>query len=431
MINQRDYPLWHGTAPMATMLRDMIDDGKFLEEGEGIRVRDRAGRWYLDGRSALWNVTLGYRNPVVTEAIIKQLAELPMATLLSYDRPAAVTVEYARTLATHLPDALRHIRLGNSGSQMTETAVLVSRFHRRVTGEPDRTDVICLQGSFHGTGPTASALSGLNPLGSTTDAQVHHVSPEGSWSHNVAKCTEQIGPERVTAVMIEPIMGTYGAVPDAADLGDLARYCRSQGIHLIGDEVSTGFGRTGALSHLVDLGIEPDMLVLGKGITSGYVPAAALAVGDTIWDAVFDPPSGAGLPLGSTTDGHPLAAAAGLAVLRVLYDDGLLATVAGKGKVLLQALTSIRDEFVPAGDVAGAGLMCRFALRDGNGERWAQSDVGLLRRTCEAKGLLFSSGLGCVWFMPPLITSESECGEMANIVASAFTELRRAGTLPA
>ena len=105
--------------------RSAVD--RFLVAGEGIRVRDAAGRWFLDARSSCWNLGLGYSADEVKEAIRRQLDELPNATLLAYDRPAAVTIEYARALRDAFDSRLPYLRLGNSGSQMTETAVLISR----------------------------------------------------------------------------------------------------------------------------------------------------------------------------------------------------------------------------------------------------------------------------------------------------------------
>ncbi|GLZ28697.1 aspartate aminotransferase family protein [Lentzea sp. NBRC 105346] len=394
-----NHPLWHGIG--------VPDD--FLVEGDGVRVRDRSGRWYLDGRSTLWHGTLGHNHPKVIAAIQEQLNTLALGTLLIYDRPAEVTVRFAEALAAQLPDGLRRIRFGNTGSQMTEAAVLLSRYHRRITGERDRTAVITLWGSYHGQGAGATPLSGM--LADRVDwcgpllPDVHHAQYHGSWASSIAKVAARLGPDRVTAVVIEPVMGTTGVLAEQQDLAELAKYCRDNGIHLVADEVSTGYGRVGALSRSVQLGVVPDMLVLAKGITAGYLPAAALVVNERIYQDLKDAEP---FPHGSTTDGNPLAAAAGLAVLDVLFGDGLIDTVIPKGEVLRKALE--QQGF----DVAHAGLLQRVALP---GQTFDQ--VSKLRRACEDNGLLVSAGLGCLCVLPPLVITEDDCREIAERLGGA------------
>lgn len=424
MIDESQYPLWHGPVAMGPALRECLSEDTFLVEGHGVRVRDQAGRWYLDGRSTLWHGTLGHNHPAVIEAIQRQLATLSLGTLLFYDRPPKVTVDFARALAARLPEGLRRIRLGNTGSQMVEAAVLLSRFHRRATGQPRRTGVITLWGSYHGMGAGATPLSGM--LDDRKDwcgpllQDVHHAQYAGSWANAIGKVVDRLGPDTVTAVVVEPIMGTTGVFAGADDLRALAELCRANDIHLIADEVSTGYGRVGALSRTEQLGVVPDMLVLAKGIAAGYLPAAALAVSERIYADVAETPDGQGFPLGSTTDGSPLVAAAGLAVLDVLFGDGLIETVHGKGAVLHEALTSACG----GREVAHAGLLQRVVLRHDNGVPWTFAQVSELRRLCEDNGLLVSAGLGCLCVLPPLVITEDECVEIGDRLGKAFEQVK-------
>jgi adenosylmethionine-8-amino-7-oxononanoate aminotransferase len=432
VIPSSEYALWHGFEPMGSFLRETMSAEQLLVEGSGIRVRDQGGRWYIDARSALWNMTFGYGHPAVVAAIQRQLGQLSFGTLLSYEHPPAITVEFANALAARLPDGLRHIRLGTTGSQMNEAAILLSRFFRQVTGEPDRNAVISFEGSYHGTGPAASLLSGI--LSYAHDwcgpklPEVYNVPADGEWSAAVSDKVAALGAGRVTAVVIEPLTGSSGIIPAPADLARLAGFCREQGIHLIADEVSTGYGRVGHMSRLLQLGITPDVLVLSKGITAGYVPGGALAVHDDIFGPLAEPESGQGFSHGSTADGHPLAAAAGLAVLKVLYEDGLIDTVQAKGKVLQEALAQVHQEYLPAGAVSGAGLMQRFQLLDADGSPWPWAEVRRLHAACEEAGLLNSMGMGCMWFLPPLITTDQECEEIAGRFADALAAVRKSGS---
>jgi adenosylmethionine-8-amino-7-oxononanoate aminotransferase len=435
VIDKSDYPLWHGPLSMSRSLRDRLTPDDFLVSGEGVRVRDRAGRWYLDGRSSLWHGTLGYSHPKVVGAIERQLRTLSLGTLLFYDRPPEVTVRFARALAGRLPAGLRRIRFGSTGSQLTEAAILLSRFHRRMTGQPDRTAVVSLWGSYHGMGAGASRLSGM--LADRHDrcgpllSDVHHADFTRSWAGSVTRVVDRLGADRVTAVIVEPVMGHTGVFADVEDLRALASFCRSAGVHFIADEVSTGYGRVGALSRVEQLGIVPDMLVLAKGMTAGYLPAGVLAVADRIYDDLADTPAGDGFPHGSTMDGNPLAAAAGSAVLDVLYGEGLIDTVDERGKVLHDVLCRVQKDHVSAGEVAGAGLLQRLALRTDDGFPWSTPQVDQLRKACEEQGLLVSGGLGCICVLPPLVITDEECAQIGDRLDAAFTTLRRNGALPA
>jgi adenosylmethionine-8-amino-7-oxononanoate aminotransferase len=420
-----DYPLWHGAMPMATALDGQLSADRFLVEGSGIRVRDAAGRWYLDARSGCWNLGLGHSARDVKDAIIRQLDLLPNATLLSYDRPAEVTVRYARALRDVFGPSLPYVRLGNTGSQMTETAVMLSRFARLLEGTPERTAVLSFEGSYHGMGPGGNAISGViayfdfcGPL----MPGVVRVPSHGSWTDNVRAALEQLPPERVSCVILEPQMGVMGVVPDGGDLQALAALCRDTGIHFIADEVTTGFGRTGAMSRCLDLGIEPDMLVLGKNLTAGYVPVGALLVSTALYDLAARQQPPLALPAGSATDGHPVAAAAGLAVLDVYRREGILDNVRRVGEHLHRRLTAVHERTIGYGGVTGAGLMRFFPLLDRSGP-WPPDRVERFRLACEDRGVLISSAAVGAWVVPPLVSTAADCDEIADAVDAALTAL--------
>ncbi len=414
-----DYPIWHGSIPMEVFIEHKLRAERLLVEGNGIRVRDQTGRWYIDARSSCWNLGLGYSAERVKEAIRQQLDKLPNANILSYDRPAQVTLDYARALRDAIASpTLRYVRLGNTGSQMTETAVMLSRLARVIGGEPERHLVLAFEGSYHGLGIGACALSGITaridfcgPLA----PGMHHVPAQGSWTGNIRQALDELSAERVTAVIFEPQMGSMGLLPEADDLRALASLCREAGVHLIADEVTTGCGRTGGMSRTLDLGVEPDMLVLGKNLTSGYVPFAALMVSAELYRLAANPDPPRFLPAGSATDGHPVACAAGLAVLDTYERDDILAHVRQTGAVLRERLETVHAKWIAEGSVAGAGLMIHFPLLRAGGAPWSFPDLGAFRTDCENNGLLVSASMRGMWVVPPLTTTEDDCAEIASI----------------
>ncbi|MBP2328670.1 adenosylmethionine-8-amino-7-oxononanoate aminotransferase [Kibdelosporangium banguiense] len=434
MFDGSDYHAWHGLAPMAHFHRDSHPD-LFLAEGKGSHVTDRAGRRYLDARSSMWNVTLGYSCEPVKAAIRRQLDELPFATIMRFEQPPAIMAQYAAALASMLPDSLGHIRFGNTGSQMTEAAAMLSRFYRRLTGEPGRTLVVTLESSYHGTGPLATALTGepkLQEFSAPLDPDVRHVTAppvagdcDGSAARAVLDLINELGADRVTAVMLEPVMGTDTITLPRDYLDRLIRECRALGVHVILDEVTTGAGRTGRMTVAETLGEVPDMVVMAKGLSGGYFPLAALAVHDGIYHRLSGLDQPIGFINGSTTDGHPLGMAAGLAVLDILRSDEFLAEVRETGAFLRSLLEETLADLPAVRAVRGEGMMLCVDLADENDEPWHVLAVNDLRVICRDNGLLTSLGHGNLPLMPPLTISRAECCELAETLSRSIREYLR------
>jgi adenosylmethionine-8-amino-7-oxononanoate aminotransferase len=438
MFDSSTYHAWHGISPMADFFHES-DPDLFLVSGDGVYVTDRAGRTYLDARSGMWNVTLGYSCEPVKRAMHDQLDRLPSGTIMRYDQPTAVAAEYATRLAACLPDGLDYVRLGNTGSQMTESAAMLSRFYRVMTGQPQRRYVISLHDSYHGTGPLATALTGepvLHEYSAPIDAFVRHAKApaaadcpgetcEGQCVAPVLALVDEIGTIEVTAIMLEPLMGTYLTTAPAHYLHALLAECCRRDIHLIVDEVSTGAGRTGAMTICGQIGLAPDMIVMGKGLSSGYFPLAALAVDKKIYQALYDPDGiWLGFPNGSTTDGHPLGAAAGLAVLDIITAPGFNERVQQAGARLR---TMIRDEFADTpcvGEILGQGLMLGVMFVN-DATPWSVGEIDRLRVACRDHGLLTSYSDGILPLLPPLTITPTECADLVGRLRAALTDIQK------
>jgi adenosylmethionine-8-amino-7-oxononanoate aminotransferase len=390
--------------------------GRALVSGRGCHVTDASGREYLDARSGLWNASLGYDNRAVAEAVTRQLATLPVAQSIRHDQPAETTLRYAERLVAVLPEHLRHVRLCTTGAQAVEGAVFLSRFTRIVGDDPDRTHVIAQLDGYHGIGGLATAITGepdVHALHGPLTPGVHHVRP---WDLDHLRAeVERIGPRRITAIVLEPVLGTGVLQAPPGYLAEVQRLCHEHGIHFVVDEVSTGFGRTGALTVTGELGLRPDMLLLSKGISSGYVPLAAIATTAEVLAAATARP-GVVLPHGSTGDGNPVAAAAGLAVLDELADGRVLANVQERGAQLEQALSALDGVL----RVRAKGLMIGVDID-------ADADtVAGLRLRCREEGLLLSTAGSTVVLTPPLVITAADCEEL---VAKLDRSIR--ATLPA
>jgi adenosylmethionine-8-amino-7-oxononanoate aminotransferase len=421
VFDSESYRAWHGTAPMADFFRDS-DPGMFLVSGTDCTVRDAAGREYLDARSSMWNVTLGYSCEPVKAAMRAQLDILPSGTVMRYEHPTVIAAEYAARLADALPDPLDYVRFGNTGSQMTEAAAMLSRFYRLMTGQQGRDHVITVTGSYHGTGPLATALTGepvLQKYSGPLDRYVRHVANVDD-VNDIVTLIDEIGADQVTAVMVEPVLGTFVRPVPLPYLNSLGAECRARGIHVIADEVTTGLGRAGGMTVSERLDHPPDMLVLGKGLSAGYFPLAALAVSRDIYTELARTEHRVGFLNGSTTDGHPIGMAAGLAVLDLVSAPEFFPSVREAAAFLR---TAIRDEL--AGEpavrrVGGEGMMLGVELAHPDDTPWSVSEVNRFRLACREHGLLTSFSRGVLPLLPPLTISRSDCVELVSRLGKAL-----------
>jgi adenosylmethionine-8-amino-7-oxononanoate aminotransferase len=408
---------------------DRVEADNCIVEGRGAWVRDAAGRWYLDAKAGLWNVTLGYDHPTLTEAIQRQLQTLPAGCLVRGEHPPQVAVDFANALAARLPAGIRRIRLGSTGSQLTEAAVMLSRCVRVAAAEPWRRDVIAMGAGYHGAGPGAWSLTDsphhhrlYGPLMSRVRRAPAFDGDADAGLEALKRALDHGGPDRVTAVIVEPIQGDRVITPSVRYWQGVRRLTEQHGIHLIVDEVATGMGRTGAVSLAAKLGVVPDMLVLGKGVAAGYVPATALAVSDRLYDVLYDGPAFAH---GSTSDGSPLAAAAGLAVLHVLFDEGMLDHVTRMGARLQRRLEQLRDTVDAVVEVGGEALMQGVRLADGDGAPWKPDRMRRLSAACAEAGVLIQTLGDRIVLVPPFVVDERDCDQIVEAIATAATTVGR------
>lgn len=431
MIDPESYPLWN--SPAISAFLKTLSIGEMFVEGRGVRLRDVNGTWFLDARSGLWNVTLGYDNPRVREAIKRQVDVLPYANAIGYGRPSALSLDAANALVPHLPAHLNKIRYCSNGSQAVETAVLLSRFLHRVACAPERSTVFGMWRGFHGLGAGGGALTGIPYVhyqsGQLLPDVLHAPGPfesSGGGQSDLELAITAHGPERVAAVVVEPIVGEGGHVLSAEYLHSLARFCRENGIHFIVDEISTGMGRTGAFTRSEQLGLRPDIITLGKGMTSGYAPLAAVVLSDEIYARIREVPYDQQFVIGSTNDGHPLGLAASIAVATALTTDGVLDNVATRGEALGRRLAEVSRAHPHVAAVRGAGLMhaVELASPDGSASGGA-SATNLLRLAMEGHGVLVSTlaKWPAIMVVPPLVLTDDDVEEIVTALDRALADI--------
>jgi adenosylmethionine-8-amino-7-oxononanoate aminotransferase len=347
--------------------------------GSGLEIVDAQGRRYLDASGGAAVSCLGHGHPDVIAALHKQLDRL------AYAHTAFFTSEPAERLADRLmeyaPAGIDHVYLVSGGSEAMEAALKMARQCFVETGEPQRRAIVARLQSYHGNTLGALATGGnawrrrqFEPL----LIETHHIDPcyayrlqrdgesDRAYAERAAQALEdkliEIGPERVIAFVAETVVGaTSGAVPPVGDYFKRIRaICDRYGVMLILDEVMCGMGRTGTLHACEQEGVAPDLMTIAKGLGGGYQPIGAVLLTRRIFEA-FANRSGA-FQHGHTYMGHPMAAAAALAVQDVIQRDNLIANVVAMGGLLQRSLAErfANNPFV--GDIRGRGLFRALEL---------------------------------------------------------------------
>jgi adenosylmethionine-8-amino-7-oxononanoate aminotransferase len=412
---------------------------------EGCQLWDRDGRRWLDGAGGAVVVGIGHGDASVAAAIADQAARVAYAhgTMFASEPLEA----YADELAPLLPLDDPRVYPVSGGSEAVETALKMARAYHLARGE-DRHLVIGRRGSYHGNTRGALDVGGREPLRRPYEPwlgqAVHTLAayeyrcpfpdthPAGCGRRYADALEAQIlaaGPGRVAAFVAEPVAGAGlgAAVPPDDYWPAVTEVCRRHGVLVVADEVMTGFGRTGRWFACDHWEVRPDLLVLAKGAASGYWPLGLAVASGQVHDTIGE----GGFTHGLTYSHHVVGAAAGRAVLRVLRDRGLVEAAETQGKRLRAGLEAGLGDHPAVGDVRGLGLLVAVELV---ADRSTRAPFPRSRRLTERvvaaardRGLLLYWSTGCVdghagdlvMLGPPLVASDAEIDEMADLTTAA------------
>jgi len=332
-----------------------------IERAKGVYFWDKKGKRYLDFSSQMVNMNIGHGHPKVIKAIQDQAAQLAFAHPGAAVEPRAAA---GAKLAEVTPGDLNKTLFTLGGAEAVENAIKMAR---QYTG---RHKIITRYRSYHGASFGALTATGdprrfAHEPGITGIVRVHDpyayrcpfgYAPKGNpqvYIDHVIQTIEFEGPENVAAILMEPITGYNGVIiPPENYWRALRTYADKHGILLICDEVLTGFGRTGYWFAIEQYGVIPDIMVLAKGLTCGYVPLGAVTVRQPIADYFDDHP----LHCGLTFSGHPIGCAAAYATLKVYEEEALIENSQMMGKYLEEQLMVLQTKHPCMGDIRGCGL---------------------------------------------------------------------------
>ena len=359
--------------------RDHQEKGvKILTSGDGAWLTAADGNTYLDAFAGLWCVNIGYGQQRVVDAAITQMTTLPYATgYFGFGSEPAILL--AEKLVSMTPASLQHVYFSLGGSDAVDAAIRYITHYYNAIGKPTKKHIISLQRGYHGSSSTGAGITGLPAFHANFDVptpQQHKISCPYLYRSEYTTGDEliaasvkeledkvsEIGADNVAAFFCEPVVGSGGViVPPKGWLKAIADTCKRLGILFLVDEVITGFGRTGKMFACEHEGVEPDLMTVAKGLTSGYAAMGAVLMSDEIFSGIADGPNKAAVVgHGQTYSAHPVSAAVALEVIKI-YEEGMLAHAQAVEPYFEAKLQACMDHPL-VGDARSLGLLGAIEL---------------------------------------------------------------------
>lgn len=413
--------------------------GRVFSRAEHIYIYTADGQRMLDGMSGLWCCNLGYSQQSIVDAVTAQMQQLPYYNnfFQCSNQPA---IELAKALVDVTPARFNHVFFTNSGSEANDTNLrLVNRYYQ-LQGRPEKKAIISRNNAYHGSTIAAASLGGMGPMHDQTNGldYVHHIE-QPHWfevgpdedpdafgvriARQLEEKIDELGEDNVAAFIAEPVQGAGGVIiPPDSYWPEIQRICNERDILLIADEVICGFGRTGEWFGSETYGIEPDLITFAKAVTNGYQPLGGVMVSDKVADVLLAHKGE--FTHGLTYSGHPAAAAAGLATLKLLKDGNIITDAAEKIAPHFQSRLRELEDHRIVGQVRGRGMFAAVELvRDkASREKLAPESAGAVfcRNAANEIGLMVRQTGNAMIMAPPLISSTGEIDSLVDMLGQAL-----------
>jgi len=434
----------------ATALHTHQAEGGFIaESAKGVNLVDVHGKSYIDAMAGLWCVNIGYGRAELARATAEQMENLGY-----YHTFAGASNPPQTLLADRLLGLLREeaglekpsrIFFGLSGSDANDTQVKLVRYYNNLLGRPEKKKIISRESAYHGVSVASASLTGLPAFHAAFDLPMegvlfastpHHYrnakpgESEEEFSERLAGELEALiareGADTIAAMIAEPVMGAGGVIPPPRGYFDrIQPILAAHDILLIADEVICGFGRLGSWFGSGHYGLQPDLISMAKGLTSGYLPLSAVAVSEEIWSVLQTGSEELGVfAHGYTYSGHPVSTAVAMANLDILESENLVDNAARIGSHLHAGMRSALGEHPNVGEIRGEGMIMALEfVADRTSKEPFDPDLAIQKAIAgEAARLglivraLPSAG-AAVALSPPLCLSEAEADRVIEILA--------------
>ncbi|MBX9605342.1 MAG: aspartate aminotransferase family protein [Gammaproteobacteria bacterium] len=410
---------------------------RIITRAEGVYLWDSEGRRLLDGMAGLWCVNVGYGRRELAEAASAQMQTLPFYNSF-FKTATPPTLALASRLAALTPPHLNHVFFTSSGSEANDTVVRLVRHYWATRHRPRKDIIISRWLAYHGSTMAGASLGGMpymHAQGGLPIPGIEHIDPPywferggdlspEEFGLRAARLLEErilaLGPERVAAFIGEPVQGAGGViVPPDSYWPEIERICRKYDVLLVSDEVICGFGRLGRWFGCEHFGVTPDLMVIAKGLSSGYLPIGGVMVSDEVATTLIE--HGGEFNHGYTYSGHPTCCAVAERNLRILEDERLVERVHDDTGPYLQARLREFAAHPLVGEVRGIGFIAALELVKDKATRRRHAPVGevgtVCRDICFEEGLVMRAVGDTMVLSPALVMTRAEIDEMITLVA--------------
>jgi putrescine---pyruvate transaminase len=420
MTARPDTRLWHPFADMAAVRGNEL----VITRGDGVWLYDERDNRYLDASASLWYANVGHGRREIADAVHEQIVELEAYGIFG-DVATPPALELADVLSERAPIPDAKVFFTTGGGDAIETAAKLARLYWQTIGQPERLHVISRTGGYHGTMAFGTSIGGIDanragygPLVEST-SHVPHDSAQALRDE-----IDRVGPERVAAFFVEPVIGAGGVYPPAPGyIEETAAICRDTGVLFVVDAVIVGFGRVGSWFGCERFGVEPDLITFAKGVTSGYLPLGGVVVSGRVAGPFWNEPGRVTVRHGQTYAGHAAACAAALANIAILEREGLISRGQELEDDLYEALVPLKEHPL-VGDVrGGVGLM---AAVDFDGELLERNPAlpGTLAKAIRPHGVLLRALARGLAISPPLVVSPEEIDLISGAIRAGLDDVR-------
>ncbi|MEP3276898.1 MAG: aspartate aminotransferase family protein [Stappiaceae bacterium] len=431
------------------------EGSRVIVKADGVWLWDSDGNRFLDGMAGLWCVQIGHGRPEIAEAVYRQMQELSYYNTF-FKTTHIPAIDLAEKLAQLAPNHLNHVFFVGSGSEANDTVFRMVRTYWDLKGQPDKKTIIGRWNGYHGSTLAGTSLGGMKAMHGQGDlpvSGVHHIN-QPYWfgeggdmsldefglhsARELETTLDQLGQENVAAFIAEPVQGAGGVIiPPDTYWPEIGRICQERDILLVADEVICGFGRLGTWFGSEHFGIQPDLMPIAKGLSSGYLPIGGVMVSDKMADVFIN--EGDEFFHGFTYSGHPACCAAALVNLEIMQKERIVERVKEDIGPYFQNKWQSLAEHPLVGEARMVGLMGALELVPDTKKPRATkfSDTGDVGGLC--RDISFSNGLvmravrDSMIVSPPLVITHDETDTFIKLVKKTlddtYAELDRQGKI--